>query len=65
MAVFKADGKTPMPIEDKDTIYPGCEGRMALTAAAYDGNGGDIGGLKFYLQGFQRTGDGERLSRRR
>ena len=62
IVVVKEDGETEVVFAERDKlIYNGVKGVAAVTINCYDGIGGGIPGVKFYLSGFQRTGDGERL----
>ena len=62
--VLQEDTKE-LPFTDREKIYNGVYGRMAVVVQAYDGVGGGMPGVKFYLTAFQRTKDGERLMAQR
>jgi len=47
---------------NRELIYRGVYGYVAVVASAYPGIGGGQDGVKFYLNGFQRTKDGEPIA---
>lgn len=54
----------PITPANQGQIYPGCIVQMAASIGTYEKeteDGGTRPALKFYLQGIQKTGDGERL----
>lgn len=59
----KPDGTyPPQHITDPALIYAGCYGRAIVRASAYDVDGNV--GVSFYIEGFQKTRDGESLTGR-
>ena len=49
-----------LPFTDRGKVYPGCMGKAVLTPAVYETPQGR--GVTLYLNGFQLTGEGERLT---
>jgi hypothetical protein len=59
---FKGPDGKPRVITDAADVYPGCFGRAAVTAFAYDTAGNK--GVSFGLNNFQKLGEGDRLDNR-
>jgi hypothetical protein len=59
VAVYGPDAQE-ITIQNRQDIYSGCFGQAAVTIATYLTNDGKRA-LKFYLCGFQKTADGEKL----
>jgi hypothetical protein len=59
IAVFDEDAK-PVGFAERGIIYNGCYGIAAVTIGYYIDNKGDPA-TKFYLVGFQKTRDGDKL----
>lgn len=57
--VFDENAKAIGPA-NRQVIYPGCMGIVAVTVHCYQDNDGDPA-MKCYLSAFQKTGDGEKL----
>lgn len=62
---YKAPGvvhisSTNVPVTDPDAIYAGSYGRAQIAAQAYKGDSGF--GVRFYLQNYMKTREGEPLS---
>lgn len=60
IAVYGPEYPAEIGPANRQELYIGCYGQMALTIGTYDDRSGNHA-LMFYLCAFQKTGDGERL----